>query len=240
MMKPKPNQPDRWSEDGAPLLHKDDFPVAIESSVSLFQSLCKIGETANSHIAEQVEKIDQACRDKKLDLKKLFSSRAKEQTTEQLAADLGLDRHVLLFLVQSSIRPSIETGMEQLSDELKRETWTQSTCPVCGSLPQLSLLKGEGGMRYSLCSYCGFQWRINRLSCSVCGNKEQGTLKYFCAEGEDAYRIDLCDACHHYIKTIDYRIIEASDPRLEDLATRHLDVLAVQKGYSGIVPDTWT
>jgi len=95
-------------------------------------------------------------------------------------------------------------------------------------------------MRYSLCSYCDCQWGIDRVSCSVCGSKEQGSLHYFCGEGEDACRIDLCDTCHHYIKTIDYRNLEESDPSLEDLATLHLDVLAAQKGYRRAVPNPWT
>ena len=73
-----------------------------------------------------------------------------------------------------------------------------------------------------------------------CGNKDQGSLQYFYGEGEDSYRIDLCDKCHRYIKTIDYRSLEGSDPILEDLATLHLDVLAVQKGYTKFVPHLWT
>jgi FdhE protein len=104
----------------------------------------------------------------------------------------------------------------------------------------LNLLKGEGGKRYSLCSYCGYEWRIDRLSCAVCGNKEQQLLSYFCGEGEEAHRIDLCDICHHYIKTIDYRTLEASDPSLEDIATLHLDILASQKGYKRPVPNSWS
>jgi hypothetical protein len=44
----------------------------------------------------------------------------------------------------------------------------------------------------------------------------------------------------HYIKTIDYRILEASDPCLEDLATLHLNVIAVKKGYTGVVPNSWS
>ena len=108
------------------------------------------------------------------------------------------------------------------------------------NLPALSLLKGDGGIRYSRCSHCACQWRVDRLSCSVCGNKDPGTLHYFCGEGEEAHRIDLCDACHHYIKTIDCRSLEAADPITEDLATLHLDVVAVQKGYERAVPNPWT
>jgi FdhE protein len=227
------------AEAGLSLVAKEDFPVDTEASIDLFRTLCRLGSAANPHIATQVKKIDQALVDNELDLKELVAAGGSEQAIEQVAADRGLDAHVLSFLVLNSTIPSIEAGMEQLRGELDLESWRKGHCPVCGSLPALSLLKGEGGMRYSLCSYCGCQWRVDRLSCSVCGNKEQGALQYFCGEGEEAHRIDLCDVCHHYIKTIDYRSLEESDPSLEDLATLHLDVLAAQKGYGRAVPNPW-
>jgi FdhE protein len=54
-----------------------------------------------------------------------------------------------------------------------------------------------------------------------------------------ACRIDLCDSCRHYIKTIDVRALDAPDPCLEDLATLHLDVIAGEKGYSRVVLNPW-
>jgi FdhE protein len=81
---------------------------------------------------------------------------------------------------------------------------------------------------------------MERLHCAVCGNNDQDSLQYLCADGEEAYRIDLCDRCHHYIKTIDYRSLEGSDPCLEDLATLHLDVVASEKGYTRSAPNVWT
>jgi len=228
------------AEEGFPLVEIEDFPIDLEASIDLFRSLCRLGSAANPHIASQVEKIEQALHDGTMDLKALFTGGGKEQTIGQVASDRGLDKQVLSFLVRSSTRPSIEAGRELLRGELDPETWRKSRCPVCGSLPTLSLLRGDGGMRYSLCSCCDCQWRIDRLSCSVCGSKEQRALHYFCGEGEDACRIDLCDTCHHYIKTIDYRSLEESDPSLEDLATLHLDLLAAQKGYRRAVPNPWT
>jgi FdhE protein len=225
-------------EEGFSLVKKEDLPLDIEASIRLFLFLCQIGKAANPHMAAQAEVITRALSENKIDLKKLLIGGGKGQNIERVAADCGLDKQVLSFLIQSSTRPSIEAGMGQLRSQVDAETWLKSHCPICGSLPSLSLLKGEG-KRYSLCSYCGFQWRIYRLSCSVCCNKEQGSLKYFYGEGEDAYRIYLCNKCHHYIKTIDYRNLEESDPSLEDLATFHLDVLATQQGYMRSVPNPW-
>lgn len=222
---------DLLAREGFSLIRKVDFPLDIEASIRLFLSLCHIGQAANPHMAGQVEKIRDALAQKKIDLKKIFDGGAKEDTIEQVASESGLDKTVFSFFLHSSILPSIEAGVEQLRGELDPETLRESHCPVCGSLPSLSLLKGKEGRRYLLCSFCGYQWRTDRLSCPACDNKKQGSLKYFCGEGEEAFRIDLCDRCHRYIKTIDYRNLEESDPCLEDLATLHLDILASNKGY---------
>ena len=239
-VKAKKNGKGLPAEERFSLVGKEDFPIDVEASIDLFRSLCRLGSAANPHIASRVEKIERALHDRTMDLEALFTGGGKEQTIEQVAADRGLDKQVLSFLVRSSTRPSIEAGREQLRGEFDPETWRKTRCPVCASPPALSLLRGEGGMRYSLCSCCGCQWKIDRLSCSVCGSREQGALHYYCGEGEDACRIDLCDTCHHYIKTIDYRSLEESDPSLEDLATLHLDVLAARKGYRRAVPNPWT
>ena len=230
---------DLLAKEGFSLIERKDFPIDIEASFSLFQSLCQIGKEANPYMTEQVRKIEENIDKKRIDLKGLFKKGGNEQKVEQIANELGLDRKIFLFLIENSIRPSIEAAVEKLLNELNTENWTKGTCPICGSLPQLSLLKEEVGKRFLLCSYCGYQWRMDRMMCPFCSNKEQETLQYFYGEGEDYYRIDLCDKCHQYIKTIDLRKIEALDPSLEDLATLHLDRVASQKGYKRPVSNPW-
>ena len=231
---------DLLAREGFPLMRKEDFPLDVAASIRLFRSLCRIGKAANPHMAVQAEKISEVINNKKIDLKKLFEGGVKEETIGRVAAESGLDETILSFFLHSSIRPSIEAGVGQVRGEVDPETWRKGHCPVCDSLPSLSLLKGEEGRRYLLCSFCGYEWRMDRLCCPACDNRDQESLKYFCGEGEEVFRIDLCDACHHYIKTIDYRNLEESDPCLEDLATLHLDLLAAQKGYRRAVPNPWT
>lgn len=227
------------AKEGFSLIQKEDFPLDTEASVSLFETLCHIGKEANPHMAEQVAKIGKALDHAGIDLKKLLKKGLAEQRVERVVDEFGLDKKVFLFLIQSSIKPSIEAGMEQLRTEVDPETCLKGYCPVCGSLPSLSLLKEDVGKRYLLCSLCGYQWRIDRLFCPFCSSKDQDSLHYFHGEGEETHRIDLCDNCHRYIKTIDYRNLQESDPVLEDLATLHLDILATQKGYKRPVPNPW-
>src|SRR4030066_2020313 len=50
-----------WKEllakEGFSLIPKEDYPLDIEASVKLFQTLFQIGKEANPHMAEQGEKI---------------------------------------------------------------------------------------------------------------------------------------------------------------------------------------
>jgi len=228
------------SQEGFSLIQKEDFPLDIESSVRLFETLCQVGRDANPHMAEQMKKIKEAIDGKRIELKKLLRDGSREKRIEEIAKELALDKNMFLFLIQNSIRPSIEAGVEQLRSEVDPETWLKGYCPLCGSLPSLSLLKEGVGKRYLLCSFCGYQWRVERIFCPFCNNKDQESLHYFCGEGEETHRIDLCDKCHQYIKTIDTRNLQESDPVLEDLSTLHLDLLASQKGYKRPVPNPWT
>ena len=84
-----------------------------------FRSLCRVGSAANPHFASQVEKLDQALHEGTMDLKALLTGGGKEQTIEQVAADRGLDKQVLSFLLWSSTRPSIEAGREQLRGDAR-------------------------------------------------------------------------------------------------------------------------
>lgn len=100
------------AKEGVSLIRKEDFPVDVEASLELLQSLCRIGQKANPHMAEEVGKIKKALDNIKIDLKKLFKGGVKEQEVEQVAAELGLDKKVFSFFIQNSARPSIEAGME--------------------------------------------------------------------------------------------------------------------------------
>jgi len=71
------------------------------------------------------------------------------------------------------------------------------------------------------------------VKCPFCGNEEQQTLSYFTVEGDERYRVDVCDVCKHYIKTLDFRNAgEEAILDVEDVATLHLDMLAHEEGYN--------
>jgi FdhE protein len=94
-------------------------------------------------------------------------------------------------------------------------------------------LRKDEGERFLLCSSCGFQWRFIRLKCPFCGNEDHEKLRHFHIEAEGkGYRVDVCEECKKYIKTIDIRELNMEViPLVEDMGTLHLDIIAQNEGY---------
>ena len=217
----------------------DMFPIDGTAAVALFEELCRIGRLANPHFAAQVDQIETSIANGKLVLEPLFA-RPDHTVLNRLAEEAGVDTNVLNFLVRNAVQPSVDRARDAMLQEIDLAQWKQAQCPVCGAQPTVSLFKGEPSLRLSVCSYCYCEWPVERLPCSVCGKNEKDARAYFHNDGQEAFRIDTCDTCQHYIKTIDFTRIEVTDPTLEDLATSHLDVVAIEKGYARSVPNGWS
>jgi formate dehydrogenase maturation protein FdhE len=142
-----------------------------------------------------------------------------------------------IFILVNSLKPLFVYLMEQYRDRIKEEVWYLSDCPFCGYYPDMSMLiDAEEGKRYLHCSLCEMVWKYNRISCTVCGNEDMEKLGYFVTEEKDTpYRIDYCDNCKGYIKTIRIpKLREASefDLTVENIITANLDNSAIHYGYS--------
>ncbi|RPJ13122.1 MAG: formate dehydrogenase accessory protein FdhE, partial [Deltaproteobacteria bacterium] len=47
------------------------------------------------------------------------------------------------------------------------------------------------------------------------------------------YRVDACDSCRKYLKTVDTRVLNRRVyPALEQVASLHLDLKAAEAGYT--------
>lgn len=226
-------------KEGFPLISKEDFILDMSSSVKLFQSICKISMTANEKMNEHIQVIEKAFLTSTVATEELLSRYYDESFINKVAEKLEIQKAILTFLIQMSIQPSIRANIEQLNDKVSLKDWLRGYCPICGSLPQMSKLKAEG-QRCFLCSFCGYEWLGLRLQCPYCENSNHKQLHYFYAEGQEACRVDVCDKCKKYIKTIDSRKIDYEpDLYLEDVVTMHLDIIASKKGFKRPFQNIW-
>ena len=160
-----------------------------------------------------------------------------EAAMARAAADIGVDTPALAFFLYHSLRPALRCCARQLSGFLTDDpVWEQGYCPICGSLPGLSCLEGDGE-RSLFCSFCWHKWPLRRALCPFCGNQDQEHRLFLYSDEEPEYRVDACTSCRKYIKTVDTRVLgRPSYPPLEQIASLHLDIKATEAGYTAGIP----
>jgi len=110
---------------------------------------------------------------------------------------------------------------------------TPSTCPLCGGKPAVAVLRSEGdGAKKSLiCMLCAHEWAFRRIYCPACGEEREPQMAYYSAPDIAHVRVDVCDTCHTYLKSIDLTKMGLAVAVVDELATIPLDLWAQKHGY---------
>lgn len=116
---------------------------------------------------------------------------------------------------------------------------TTRLCPVCGSLPLLGVLRPEGdsGKRFLLCSFCSQEWEFRRILCPTCEEEAEEKLPVYVAEDMPHVRVEACDTCKFYLRTIDLTKDGNAVPLVDDLASIPHTLWAHEQGYSRLQPN---
>ena len=223
-----------------PLFEVRDLPLDLAVAKKLFRSLCRVAKGRNQTLQEGIEKIQGMVRSRKIDMDRFLNEMVLPDSpyVEEISSSHGINRDILCLLGRASIQPSLERAAKLLGKGSDLEEWSGGICPICGSPPLLSELTGQEGRRMLVCSRCEYRWRGSRMACPFCGTEDHEAHRYLFVEGDEGVRIDVCDNCKKYIKTMDTReTAQKTFPLLEYVGTLHLDMLAQEKGYhKGSVP----
>ncbi|MGE3509742.1 MAG: formate dehydrogenase accessory protein FdhE, partial [Vicinamibacterales bacterium] len=106
-------------------------------------------------------------------------------------------------------------------------------CPICDGAPRVGVLReeGQGHRRTLLCGCCHSEWPFPRLTCPACGETRFEALPVFTAEAFGHLRIEACDTCRRYLKTVDLTVDGLAVPPVDDIASVPLDLWALERGY---------
>jgi FdhE protein len=110
---------------------------------------------------------------------------------------------------------------------------TPHVCPRCSGRPQVGVLRqqGDGGRRSLICALCATEWPYRRIVCPACGEESVDKLPIYVAEELGHVRVEACDTCRHYIKTIDLTKDGHAVPVVDELAAIPLSLWAREHGY---------
>jgi FdhE protein len=111
---------------------------------------------------------------------------------------------------------------------------TPYRCPFCKRKPGLGVLRplGDGGQRSLVCSFCLAEWEFRRIVCPGCGEENHAKLPVYTAEELKHVRVEACDSCRSYIKTVDLTKSGLAEPIVDEMASIPLDLWAQKQGYT--------
>jgi len=109
-----------------------------------------------------------------------------------------------------------------------------AVCPFCQRKPCFGVLRslGEGAARSLVCSFCMTEWEFRRIVCPGCGEENDKKLVVFTADEFPCVRVEGCDSCKTYLKTIDLTKDGHAEPVVDELASAPLDLWARERGYA--------
>ena len=108
------------------------------------------------------------------------------------------------------------------------------TCPFCSHKPAVAALRGEGdgGKRWLVCSLCSTEWEYRRIICPNCREEQKDKLPVYTAAGLEYVRVDACDTCRAYLKSVDLTRNGLAVPVVDELATVVLNIWAEEHDYT--------
>jgi formate dehydrogenase maturation protein FdhE len=111
-------------------------------------------------------------------------------------------------------------------------------CPFCGGLPWIAARRPEAdGARRALgCALCGMEWPLGRVLCPSCAEEDPSKLPTFQSRSYPAVRIEACETCRRYVKSIDLTVDARAIPEVDDLVSVGMDLWAAGRGFARIEP----
>jgi FdhE protein len=78
---------------------------------------------------------------------------------------------------------------------------------------------------------CAHEWAFRRIYCPACGEEREPQMAHYSAPEIAHVRVDVCDTCHTYLKSIDLTKTGLAVAVVDELATIPLDLWAREHGY---------
>jgi formate dehydrogenase accessory protein FdhE len=168
---------------------------------------------------------------------------AERRALLETALGVGrLEDHHMPFHAQAFLEAVATTLAARILPSAEPEGPTSGRCRTCGAQAVVATLRdlpNALGSRGLVCGLCGTEQRIPRLTCAHCGETSADRLHVHSAESVPHVRLDECESCQRYIKTVDLRRRGDAVPVVEEIATVELDMWAKDRGLVKVQPNVF-
>ena len=142
------------------------------------------------------------------------------------------------YLSRAILRPYVEflRSVNLAPDRVHR----RGQCPFCAGGAWICARREgslmEGARRMLGCALCGGEWLFGRILCPSCSEGDPLKLPSFQNDKHPGVRIEACETCHRYVKSLDLSEDARPIPEVDDLASIAMDLWAVEQGFTRIEP----
>src|SRR5579862_112199 len=151
------------------------------------------------------------------------------------SSDGGLRRFIALAFLQPYVE-YLAQGADMSQPGARRPL-----CIFCSSKPLVGVLRpeGDGAKRSLLCSFCFSEWDYLRIACPACGESREERMCVYQATQFEHIRVEACETCRTYLKTIDLTKNGLAIPEVDELAAIPLSIWADGQGYTKLSRNTF-
>jgi len=144
------------------------------------------------------------------------------------------------YLARAALQPYVRMLRETGQSPDRR---VLGTCVFCGSAAWIASRRippgpgtGEGSLRMLHCALCAFSWQVGRIRCPSCGEEDPDKLPSFTAPPHPGVRVEACESCKTYVKSIDLSLDARRIPEIDELVSLSMDLWATEQGYARMEP----
>lgn len=159
---------------------------------------------------------------------------------DEIAHSTGFESDLLVFVLTQLAWPVVAQRSETLFPMVRGLFWNRGYCPICGSFPEISLLRGEEGRRWLRCGFCTAKWPFYRMTCPFCGSRQPDDSEIFLVEGREHERIEACHHCRRYVAGVDLSAFnDEIIPEILSITFMHLDAAVRKEGFQPMKWVAW-
>ncbi len=217
-----------------PLLSSEEILIEDKNLETIFDFIFPILKKYSFHHRDQFAKLEELNDRRKFSLKVLvlWLVNHDKHTIENLAQKLHVSSQILELVGELIGGPYLELSAEYFTKKLSQFHWREPFCPICGNLPSMAKTSERDNVKTLWCRFCDTSWTFFDKICPFCMNANGETQKIIFLPNGRPFRIEACDKCKNYLKTVDSRMaMEEINFSVVNIATYYLDLLAKRHGY---------
>lgn len=218
-----------------PIIDADNLIISEKDLEKVFDQIFPLIKKYSYRQKGQVQRFEELYDRRRIAL--LDMVRALISGNNELFTDISSKYDISPLLLERVseliISPYFELCAELFNKRLGQQEWKKEYCPICGFQPSMALVNEQLNTRLLWCRFCDTTWSFQNMVCPYCLNDDPKQTTLIFPPNNKPFRIDACQKCNNYIKTVDELIIyDKQNLSVRNVATYYLDLLAMKFGFN--------